>query len=91
MSTIFNAIGFRVEVEHMLATGRIDMVVETPEIVYILELKLSGNGGMAAAEKQMREKHYLEPFKNINRKVIGLAVELDDQGKGLIDWKEIED
>lgn len=91
MSTIFNAIGFRVEVEHMLATGRIDMVVETPEIVYILELKLSGNGGMAAAEKQMKEKHYLEPFKNINRKVIGLAVELDDQGKGLIDWKEIED
>ena len=28
LSTIFNAIGCRVEVEKMIATGRIDMVVE---------------------------------------------------------------
>ena len=90
MSTIFNAIGFRVEVERMLATGRIDMVVYTPRIIYVLELKLSNNGGLAAAEKQISANQYAEPFKADKRKVVALAVELDSEGKGLVDWKEVE-
>ena len=90
MSTIFNAIGFKVEVEHMLATGRIDMVVYTQRIIYVLELKLSNNGGLDAAEKQIIANQYAEPFKADKRKCIALAVELDEQGKGLIDWKEVQ-
>ena len=91
LSTIFNAIGCRVEVEKMIATGRIDMVVETTNFIYVLELKLSNNGGVDAAEEQMKAKQYAEPFKADKRKVIALAVELDEKGKGLIDWKEVED
>ena len=89
MSTIFNAIGCRVEVEKMIATGRIDMVVETTQYIYVLELKLSDNGGVDAAAEQIRAKQYAEPFKADKRKVIALAIELDDRGKGLIDWKEV--
>ena len=89
MSTIFNAIGCRVEVEKMIATGRIDMVVETTNFIYVLELKLSNNGGVDAATEQMKVKQYAEPFKADKRKVIALAIELDDMGKGLVDWKEV--
>ena len=89
MSTIFNAIGCRVEVEKMIATGRIDMVVETTNFVYVLELKLSNNGGIDAATEQIRAKQYIEPFKADKRKVVALAIELDDKGKGLINWKEV--
>lgn len=89
MSTIFNAIGCRVEVEKMIATGRIDMVVEVTNFIYVLELKLSNNGGVDAAEEQMKAKQYAEPFKADKRKVIALAIELDDMGKGLADWKEV--
>ena len=89
MSTIFNAIGCRVEVEKMIATGRIDMVVETTQYIYVLELKLSDNGGVDAAAEQIRAKQYAEPFKADKRKVIALAIELDDRGKGLVDWKEV--
>ncbi len=88
LSTIFNAIGCRVEVEKMIATGRIDMVVETIHIIYVLELKLSNNGGIDAATQQIRDKQYAEPFKADKRRVVALAIELDDQGKGLVDWKE---
>ena len=88
-STIFNAIGCRVEVEKMIATGRIDMVVETTQYIYVLELKLSDNGGVDAAAEQIRAKQYAEPFKADKRKVIALAIELDDRGKGLVDWKEV--
>ncbi len=89
ISTIFNAIGCRVEVEKMMATGRIDMVVGVTNYIYVLELKLSNNGGLAAAEAQIKSHNYTEPFKADRRKVIALAVELDDQGKGLVDWKEV--
>lgn len=89
MSTIFNAIGCRVEVEKMIATGRIDMVVEITNFIYVLELKLSNNGGVDAAEEQMKAKQYAEPFKADKRKVIALAIELDDMGRGLVDWKEV--
>ena len=89
MSTIFNAIGCRVEVEKMIATGRIDMVVEVTNFIYVLELKLSNNGGVDAATEQMKAKQYAEPFKADKRKVIALAIELDDKGKGLVDWKEV--
>ena len=89
MSTIFNAIGCRVEVEKMIVTGRIDMVVEATNIIYVLELKLSNNGGIDAATEQIRAKQYAEPFKADKRKVVALAIELDDKGKGLINWKEV--
>ena len=89
MSTIFYAIGCRVEVEKMIATGRIDMVVENTNFIYVLELKLSNNGGVDAAAEQMKAKQYAEPFKADKRKVIALAIELDDMGKGLVDWKKV--
>ena len=88
LSTIFNAIGCRVEVEKMISTGRIDMVVETTNFIYVLELKLSNNGGVDAASEQIKAKQYTEPFKADKRKVTALAIELDDMGKGLVDWKE---
>ncbi len=88
LSTIFNAIGFRVEVERMIATGRIDMVVYTHRFIYVLELKLTNNGGIDAAKGQIKDRNYTAPFHADGRKVIALAVELDDMGKGLIDWQE---
>ena len=90
ISTIFNAIGCRVEVEHMLSTGRIDMVVEIYSYIYVLESKLTKNGGLTAAEKQILSNQYVEPFKADKRNVVALAVELDDMGKGLVDWKKVK-
>ena len=89
LSTIFNAIGCRVEVEKMIATGRIDMVAETTNFIYVLELKLTNNGGIDAATEQMKAKQYAEPFKADKRRTIALAIELDDKGKGLVDWKKV--
>ena len=91
VSTILNSIGLNVEVEHMLSTGRIDVVASAAKFTYVMELKLQKNGGLESAVKQMKEKHYLEPFRGTEqRKVFGVAIELDDLGKGLIDWQTIE-
>ena len=90
ISTILNAIGIRVEVERMLSTGRIDIVAWLSRYIYVLELKLSNNGGLVAAERQIRDCGYIEPFIGDKRKVVGLAIELDSEGKGLVDWSVVE-
>ena len=89
ISTILNAIGLKVEVERMMATGRIDMIVQTSRYIYIIELKLRNNGGKHAASQQILDRQYMEPFKADQRRVVGLAIELDEEGKGLTDWKEL--
>ena len=89
ISTLFNAIGMKVEVEKMIATGRIDIVAQSSRFIYVIELKLSNNGGKRAGADQIRQNQYLAPFQSDKRKVIGLAIELDDLGKGLLDWEEI--
>ena len=86
ISTILNAIGLKVEVEHMLATGRIDLIAQTSRYIYVIELKLKNNGGKKAAIQQILDNKYLEPFMADKRKVIGLGIELDEEGKGLLDW-----
>ena len=86
ISTILNAIGLKVEVEHMLATGRIDLIAQTSRYIYVIELKLKNNGGKKAAIQQILDNQYLDPFKADKRKVIGLGIELDEEGKGILDW-----
>ena len=90
ISTILNAIGLRVEVEKMISTGRIDMTVQTSSYIYVIELKLRNNGGKDAATCQILDRNYMEPFKADKRQVIGLGIELDENGKGLLDWKRVE-
>ena len=67
------------------------ILCDTPRYIYVIELKLTKNGGLVAAEKQIMNNQYLEPFKaDKKRKVVGLAIELDDMGKGLLEWKKVE-
>ena len=54
-----------------------------------VERKIYRLAGVDAAAEQIRAKQYAEPFKADKRKVIALAIELDDRGKGLVDWKEV--
>jgi len=89
VSTILNAIGVSVEVERMLATGRIDLVATTSRYIYVMELKLRNNGGKQAAIQQIISNQYLEPFRSGNREVVGLGIELDEEGKGLLDWDRV--
>lgn len=60
----------------------------TSRISHLQRIFCSG-AGIDAATEQMRAKQYAEPFKADKRKVIALAIELDDKGKGLVDWKEV--
>lgn len=90
ISSVLNAIGLRVEVERMMCVGRIDIVTWTSRYTYVMELKLTKNGGMEAAERQIKENRYAEPFRADGRETVALAIELDDMGKGILAWKRVD-
>ena len=89
ISSLMRVLGYRVEVEYMMSAGRVDLVVWTPQVIYVMELKLSKNGGIAAAEQQIVDRGYAAPFLADGREVVALAIELDDMGKGLLLVKEV--
>lgn len=80
----------RVDVERMLSTGKIDILVRATRYIYVIELKLKNNGGKEAAVQQILANQYMEPFQADKQKVVGLGIELDEEGKGLLDWKEVK-
>ena len=86
-STIFHAVGFHLEIERVLPKKRIDLVVSTNDYVYAMDLMLTSEGGIASAEQELKTVSYVEPFEGDKRHIIPIAMELDDSGKGLIDWK----
>lgn len=65
-------------------------IPKTLKYIYVIELKLTNNGGKTAAEKQIKSNLYTEPFKADKRKVIAQAIELDHMGKEMVDWKEVK-
>ena len=44
VKNLFYICGFHVEEEVQMSNGRIDLVVHTPDILYVLELKMKDNG-----------------------------------------------
>lgn len=90
IATLFRAVGLRTETERMQAGGRPDIVTFAKNYIYVIELKLEGNGGIEAAEQQIRDRRYADPYRTDGRPVIALAIALNDEGKGLIDYKVVE-
>ncbi|MCH5306943.1 MAG: AAA family ATPase [Prevotella sp.] len=91
ISSLFHAVGLGVEVERMMGNGRIDVIARTSRYTYVIELKLTKNGGLKAAEQQIKENQYIEPFKADGKQIVALAIELEDLGKGLLDWAVVND
>ena len=89
ISNVIAAVGLQVEVEHMMSGGRIDVLARNKKFVYLFELKLTNAGGLAAAEKQILDNGYAKAFVGEGREVVALAVEFEDEGRGLIAWKRV--
>lgn len=67
------------------------MIVQASRYIYVIELKLRSNGGTNAATRQILDRQYMAPFKADKRQIIGLGIELDEEGKGLLDWRRVAD
>lgn len=88
LKNLFYICGFKVDEEMQMSSGRIDLVVETPDIIYVMELKMSGNGGKAAATKQIVSRRYADAYIASHKRTICLSLVFDKGNRGLVDWEE---
>lgn len=68
----FSASGIKAQSEYSTSHGRIDLVLELPEIIYIIETKLNESADAALA--QIEERKYYEPFTLYHKKIVLLGL-----------------
>lgn len=78
-------LGFYTEVERTTSRGRIDMVLQTKDYVYIFEFKLDQSADIAL--RQIEEKGYAKPFAADKRKLYRIGVNFSLSKRCIDDWK----
>ena len=87
LRVLFDGLGIKVDTEVKNATGRCDVVMKSKTTVYVLELKLDGNGTVDDALAQIDEKNYLIPYWNDPRPKVKVGVLVDPVRRTITDWK----
>ena len=88
MFVIFHILGFHVHSELATSYGRIDLIVETKEYVYVMEIKL-GHSAQEALE-QIEKKDYALAWKNDGRKVFKIGISFSSEKRNIEEWKIVE-
>lgn len=81
----FTLMGFYVEVERHTTNGRMDIVIQTSDYIYLLELKIDQTA--AAALQQIEEKGYARPFADDPRQMFKIGLNFNTTTKLIDDWK----
>ena len=84
----FRLMGFYVEVERHTTDGRMDIVMQTPQYIYILELKLDKTADEALA--QIEAKGYAKPFADDARHLFKIGINFSTSTRRIDDWKIVE-
>jgi len=85
---VFTLLGRFVQCERHMATGRIDVVVQTLGYIYIFEFKRDDSAD--AALEQIEDKGYALPFVADSRKMYKIGVSFDSETRLLKEWKVTE-
>jgi len=82
---IFRLMGFYVNAEYPTSDGRMDMIVQTNEYIYIFEFKIDSNADEAL--KQIEKKGYASPFDTDTRKIFKIGVNFSSETRKIDGWK----
>ena len=86
-SLVFKLLGFYTDVERHTTDGRMDMLVQTKDFIYIFEFKMDKSADEALA--QIEEKQYAKPFEQDPRKLFKIGVNFSSATRRIDDWKVI--
>lgn len=85
MYVISALLGEYVQVERTTSNGRIDLIIQTKEFIYIFELKVNADADVAL--RQIDEKGYARPFEGDSRKLFKIGVNFSTSTRRIEDWK----
>ena len=81
---VFRLAGLYTEVEYRTSRGRIDLVLQTADYIYVMEFKLDGSAEDAI--KQIEDRQYALPFSKDSRKVYTIGVNFSSQTRNIDRW-----
>ena len=84
MFILFKLLGFYTQAEYHTSDGRIDMVVKTPDYIYVMEFKLDGTA--EEAMQQIESKDYALPFECDGRKLVKVGVNFSYEKRNVERW-----
>ncbi|MGM9737378.1 MAG: AAA family ATPase [Candidatus Cryptobacteroides sp.] len=82
---ITELVGEFVEAERHTSNGRIDLLLQTKDYIYIIELKIDKSADEAL--KQIEEKDYGGPFASDSRKLFKIGINFSTKERRIDDWK----
>ena len=81
----FKLMGFYVNVERHTSDGRMDVLMQTKDYIYIIEIKVDQTAEVAM--RQIEEKQYAAPFAADPRKLFKIGINFNSQTRKIDDWK----
>ena len=77
-------VGLEADVERATSDGRIDMVLDGPKAIYIIEFKLDKSP--EAALRQIEEKQYDLPYRALGKPIVKVGVNISTATRTLDSW-----
>jgi len=81
---IFELLKFKVDAEVTTNKGRIDVVVETDNFIYLFEFKLSGT--KEEALQQIKDKHYYQKYLHRGKEIMLIGAAFDQKHGNIDEW-----
>jgi hypothetical protein len=78
-------LGFYVDIERHTTDGRMDILMQTPDYIYILELKIDQSADVAL--QQIEEKQYAAAFDGDQRKLFKIGLSFSSETRRVSEWK----
>ncbi len=89
MNVLIRLLGFYTRVEDTTAQGRIDLTVQTPDYIYLFEMKLDGS--VREALQQIEERGYADRFAMDSRPLFKIGVNFSSETRGVAEWEIRQD
>lgn len=77
----FAALGYEVHAEDSTNIGKIDLSINAPDKVIIIEFKLSKYGSAQHALQQIKDKQYADKFKSLSKPIYLIGMSFDEEQK----------
>ena len=81
---VFRLTGLYTQVEYRTSKGRIDLVLQTGDYIYVMEFKLDGSAEEAL--EQIEDRQYALPFASDPRRLFKIGVNFSSQTRNIEKW-----
>jgi len=90
MYIIMELMGEYVEVERTTSNGRIDVLIRTPDYIYVIEIiEIKIDSTPDEALTQIEEKGYARPFADDPRRLFRIGVNFSTSARRIDGWKVV--